>query len=177
MDLRFGGRTQRRHTKVWIDWIRTMCTIRIYRAVAAHAVLVVMLGSGSAYGHDDPDPFPEEGDYRVKWYQPKSSPLIEDWEIEVTPIRDEKARFVTAAQVVPEPSCWALDVPIDEPATVRVRALYGNQVSPWSRSTTVPEPGFRVASLVSVALLGGLARRRARQIQRIPRSGNHEGSS
>jgi hypothetical protein len=98
----------------------------------------------------------------IRWYQPHSVQPVRDWEIEVTPTRNPGTRFIATAQVSPDNSCWALNVPIAEAAAVRVRSVAGGQVSAWSRSTTVPEPGLAAGISAATGLLGLLVRRRAR---------------
>ncbi|MBK7948937.1 MAG: hypothetical protein IPK00_09380 [Deltaproteobacteria bacterium] len=116
----------------------------------------------SAKAHTAGVPIPPENDYRIRWHQPHSARPVDDWEIEVTPVRSPVGRFIATAQVVPDESCWALNVPVAEPATVRVRSVVGSQVSSWTRPTAVPEPGL-VAGVTSASGLLALLARRSRR--------------
>ena len=100
------------------------------------------------------------GSYLVKWYQPPSTPPAGTWDLEVTPILNPSARFVVGAQVMPQLTCWALDVPVAEPSVVRIRSVVGTQISSWGPYTTVPEPGFAASTFGAFGLLLALARRR-----------------
>jgi|JI10StandDraft_1071094.scaffolds.fasta_scaffold473291_2 hypothetical protein len=115
-----------------------------------------------ASSHTAPVTIPPDSDYVIRWFQPHSVQPVEDWEIEVTPRSNTALRFVATAQVMPDDSCWALNVPVAEPASVRVRSVSGSQVSAWSRTTTVPEPGLATGIGAATGLLGLLVRRRAR---------------
>jgi len=97
----------------------------------------------------------------IRWHQPHSVRPVDNWEIEVTPVKSPTGRFIATARVMSEASCWALNVPIAEPATVRIRSVVGTQVSSWTRPTVVPEPGLS-ASVVSAASALALLARRAR---------------
>lgn len=138
------------------------------RAVGAGRFLVAGLGLSTAWiatvasAHTLPVTIPPDSDYVIRWFQPHSVQPVEDWEIEVTPNRNPAGRFIATAQVMPDDSCWALNVPVAEAATVRVRSVSGSQVSAWSRMTTVPEPGLAGGIGAATGLLGLLARRRAR---------------
>lgn len=138
---------------------------RAARSWGTTALLVAasVVVASAAQGHSDPVQIPPAGDYRVRWYQPHGTVPVEDWEIEVTPQLRPWARFTADAQVMPDASCWALNVPVAEMANVRVRAVVGNQVSEWSRYTVVPEPGLCGGLAASAGLLAGLARRRSRR--------------
>jgi hypothetical protein len=118
--------------------------------------------AGTASSHWEPVSIPPDSDYVVRWFQPHSVQPVEDWEIEITPRRDPSSRYIATAQVTPDDSCWALNVPIAEVATVRVRSVSGNQVSAWSRTTSVPEPGLAAGLAAATGLLGCLTRRRPR---------------
>lgn len=118
--------------------------------------------SGTAASHWDPVPIPPDSGFLIRWYQPHSVQPIEDWEIEIIPSRNPSARFIATAQVMPDESCWALNVPFAESASVRVRSVSGNQVSAWSRTTSVPEPGLASGLAAATGLLGWLTRRRPR---------------
>lgn len=100
---------------------------------------------------------PTGPDYTVEWFQPHDALPVATWEVEVTPLASGKPSFVASARVYPSESCWAVDAPTDEKSFVRIRAVNGNQVSSWSKYTTVPEPEFAVSSLLAVGALGGLA--------------------
>lgn len=117
----------------------------------------------SASAHTAGVAIPPESDYMVRWHQPHSVRPVDNWDIEVTPIRNPAARFIARAQVVPEASCWALNVPVAEPATVRVRSVVGTQVSAWTRPTAVPEPGLAAGTASAGGVLALLARRSRRR--------------
>ncbi|MEZ4332618.1 MAG: hypothetical protein R3F35_12725 [Myxococcota bacterium] len=102
------------------------------------------------------------GSYRLKWYQPQGASTIDDWDLEITPLRDANARFVASALVRNEHACWALDVPATEPSLARIRPIAGPSIAPWSAYTLVPEPGLGAASAIGVTGLAWLARRRRR---------------
>ncbi len=109
--------------------------------------------------------------YLVKWFQPTSTPTVVNWDLEITPTRDANARFVVGAQVSPQLSCWALNVPVSEPSAVRIRPVSGTTVAAWSASTTVPEPGMGLSSIVGFGCLLAIARRsdlRSRALMRRP---------
>lgn len=101
--------------------------------------------------------------YLVKWFQPTSTPQVVNWDLEITPVRDVNARFVVGAQVSAQLSCWALNVPVSEPSAVRIRPVSGTTVAAWSASTTVPEPGVALSSLVGFGCLLAIARRSFRR--------------
>ncbi|MBK7952153.1 MAG: hypothetical protein IPK00_26220 [Deltaproteobacteria bacterium] len=103
--------------------------------------LAALFGSGPALAATNIGLLPPESNDRVKWYQLDGAQPATSWDLEVTPIANASARFVTSAQVVPELACWSVNVPIGEPAGVRIRSVSGAQVSPWTASTTVPRPG------------------------------------
>jgi hypothetical protein len=119
-----------------------------------------LMAGGAARAHNEAIPLPPGGDYWIRWYQPHNAVPIADWEIEVTPQRSPRGVFVTSARAFADPSCWALDVPIAEPASVRIRAVAGKQVSAWSRYTAVPEPGFGLGLAVAGGGLLAIQRRR-----------------
>ncbi|MEZ4331239.1 MAG: hypothetical protein R3F35_05780 [Myxococcota bacterium] len=133
------------------------------RAGLALAGLIV---AGTAQAHDEAVPLPPRGDYAIRWYQPHNAVPIADWEIEVTPQRYPRGVYVTTARAFADPSCWALDVPTSEPASVRIRAVVGNQVSAWSRHTAVPEPAVGLGLTAAVGGLVAIARRRDARCQR-----------
>lgn len=134
------------------------------RRIAACLGLSTAWIAAAASSHTLPVPIPPDSGFLIRWYQPHSVQPVRDWEIEVTPNRNPAWRFITPAQAIPDDSCWALDVPIAEAATVRVRSVVGNQVSAWSRPTSVPEPGLAAGISAATGLLGRLFRRRARAI-------------
>ena len=111
------------------------------RALHAWIGLAVLLGGGPSLAATTISLLPPESRYLVKWYQLDGAQPVPSWDLEVTPIANPSARFVTGAQVVPELSCWSVNVPIGEPAGVRIRSVSGTLVSPWTASTTVPRPG------------------------------------
>lgn len=133
---------------------------RLCRFIRVGLGVAVAGAAGAASSHTGPVSIPPDYDYVVRWFQPHSVRPVENWEIEIVPTRNPAQRFVTTAQVAPDDGCWALNVPIGEPATVRVRSVAGNQVSPWTRYTTVPEPSPSTALLPAALLLGAIARRR-----------------
>ena len=129
-------------------------------AVLGGFVVVGLVGSASsASAHTAGVPIPPESDYMIRWHQPHSVRPVDDWEIEVTPTRNPAGRFIATAQVIPEASCWALNVPVTEPATVRIRSVVGTQVSSWTRPTAVPEPGLTGGVCTAAGALSLLARR------------------
>lgn len=133
---------------------------RLCRFIRVGLAVVVAGSAGAASSHTGPVSIPPDYDYVVRWFQPHSVRPVENWEIEIVPTRNPSQRFITRAQVTPDDGCWALNVPIGEAATVRVRSVAGNQVSPWTRYTTVPEPSASAALLPAALLLGSIARRR-----------------
>jgi hypothetical protein len=104
----------------------------------------------------------------VRWYQPHSARPVDNWEIEIATKKRPTSPYVVSAQVMPDASCWALNVPVNEPATVRVRSVAGSQVSAWSRPTVVPEIGTGLGTLVASGALAALARRRRRGRRETP---------
>lgn len=132
---------------------------------SARGVLITLIAwftASPAQAHGGPNLLFPETDYIVKWHQPHGAAPVNDWDVEVNPI-DGSGKFVIAAQVMPDDSCWSVNVPVTKPALVRIRAVSGNQVSHWSPVTSVPEPGFALASFLGVGLLSGLASRRGRR--------------
>lgn len=103
--------------------------------------LAVLFGSGPALAATNIGLLPPESNYRVKWYQLDGAQPVTSWDLEVTPIANASARFVTGAQVAPELACWSVNVPVGESASVRIRSVSGSLVSSWTASTTVPRPG------------------------------------
>ena len=134
------------------------------RASFVLSIGVVVAGgalvAGGASAHTGPIPIPPESNYLIRWYQPHSVQPVRDWEIEIAPQRSPGQRTIASAQVAPDDSCWALTVPVSEPANVRMRSVYGSQRSEWSRWTTVPEPALGLPVAAGTALLARLARRR-----------------
>lgn len=151
---RGGDRVRRLRSIGW--W----CRVRTGPAVFLAASLLV---ASAASGHWDPVQIPPAGDYLIRWYQPHGAVPVQDWEIEVTPQNRPWTRFTADARVVPDSSCWALEVPVAETANVRIRAVVGDQVSAWSRYTVVPEPGLSLGVVTATGALAGLARRRCRR--------------
>lgn len=139
---------------------------RLAMAAIPGLALAGWLVGGEAWAHNEPLPLPPEGDYWIRWHQPHNVVPIADWEIEVTPQRNPRNVFVTSARAFSDPSCWALDVPVAEPANVRIRAVAGRQVSAWSRYTAVPEPGVALGLAVGGVGLAASARRRGARRQR-----------
>ncbi|MFO0689969.1 MAG: hypothetical protein U0900_14825 [Myxococcota bacterium] len=139
-------------------------------AIGGSAVVGVGGVASSVGAHTAGVAIPPESDYMVRWHQPHYARPVNDWQIEVTPVADPTRRFIANAQVAPEPSCWALSVPIAEPAQVRVRSVVGTQVSSWTRATVVPEPGLGVGVAAATGALALLARRDRRKRTRPPGS-------
>ena len=122
---------------------------------------VAIAGSASsAASHSGPVSIPPDYDYVVRWFQPHSASPVENWEIEITPTRNPAQRYVATARVTPDDGCWALNVPVAEAASVRVRSVAGNRTSPWTRYTSVPEPSASAAVIPAAWFLGSIARRR-----------------
>lgn len=103
-------------------------------------LLGVMGGAGPAWAAAAPSFLPAETDYIVKWSQSDGVQPATNWDIEITPNANPNGRFVVAAQLKPELSCWAVNVPIGSPSDVRLRAVSGGQTSPWSLAKRVPGP-------------------------------------
>ena len=127
--------------------------------VASHVVIVVFVAFGAsiAAAHTSPVSIPPAPDYMIRWYQPHGARPVDNWEIEIATQKRPGSPYVVSAQVMPDASCWALNVPVNEPATVRVRSVAGAQVSAWSRTTTVPEPGTAVGAFIAAGALAGAA--------------------
>lgn len=102
--------------------------------------LAVLISSGQAVGAAAPSLLPAENNYRVKWYQSDGLQPVANWDLEVTPFQNTSARFVAGAQLVPELSCWAVNVPVGSSASVRIRSSSGTQTSSWTPATSVPRP-------------------------------------
>ena len=125
--------------------------------------LGVVLVAGSASAHTSPVQIPPDNGFLVRWYQPHGARPVADWEIEIATQRNPRSPYIASAQVMPDASCWALNVPVSEPATVRIRSVSGSQVSAWSRATSVPEVDLGVGTSSAAGLLATLARRRRRR--------------
>jgi hypothetical protein len=123
--------------------------------------MILVAGSGSA--HTTSTSIPPDSSYLIRWYQPHGARPVNNWEIEITKQRSPSP-YIASAQVMPDASCWALNVPVNEPASVRIRSVAGSQVSAWSRKTTVPEVGLGVGTLSASGFLAALARGRQRRI-------------
>lgn len=136
-------------------------TLRVLAAVG-------VLAAGGASAHTESTPLAPFGDFTVRWYQPHGVRPVTNWEIEVKPAGNLGSPFITSAQVVPDDSCWGLDVPVSYPAIVRIRSVAGGQVSTWSRSTVVPEPELATGLATAAAVLVGLAGRRRAAAPRDP---------
>ena len=167
---------------IGMGWIAARSMNRVQRSVEARSAsrarfgilwiaLVGLLAGAPAFGHSGPDLLFPESDYTVKWYQPHSEPAAEEWDVEVNPV-DGSGRYVMAAQAMPDDSCWSLNVPIDQPAFIRMRSVSGEQVSNWTPVTSVPEPGFALASFLGVGLLSALASKRGRTAGRDRKAGS-----
>lgn len=126
--------------------------------------LGMILAAGSGSAHTSATPIPPDGGYLIRWYQPHGVRPVSNWEIEVARRSNPGSPYIATAQVMPDASCWALNVPVNEPATVRVRSVAGGQVSAWSRATVVPEVGLGLGTLPAAGLLAALARRRQRRL-------------
>lgn len=105
------------------------------------ALVLVVVGSGSALAATAPSFLPPESDYIVKWSQADGLQPASNWDLEITPIQNASGRFVVAAQVSPELSCWAVNVPVGVASRIRLRAISGSQTSVWSATKSVPGPG------------------------------------
>lgn len=106
-----------------------------------------------------PTNVPSSSGNLIRWYQSSSVRVVDNWDIEVT-VRFSSGPYIVTAQVMPNAECWALAVPINEPANVRIRSVTGSQTSAWSMPTAVPEPGIGVGTVVAGGLLSVLARRK-----------------
>jgi len=103
--------------------------------------VVALLAALTASGHEDPQMIPDGSDPVVRWYQPPGTPLVADWDVEMTSLEPGAMPSIFPAEAVPDESCWALHVDTEEPVRVRVRAFQNGVVSAWSDYTLVPEPG------------------------------------
>ena len=126
--------------------------------------LGMVVAAGSASAHTSPVQIPPDSGFLVRWYQPHGARPVANWEIEITTQRNSLSPYIASAQVIPDASCWALNVPVSEPANVRIRSVSGSQVSAWSRATSVPEVGLGVGTSSAAGLLAVLARRRRRRL-------------
>ncbi len=106
---------------------------------------------------------PNVGGDLLRFYQSSRVRPVDDWEIEVTTARNPAAPYIATALVLATGECWALSVPLDESATVRIRSVVGNQLSAWSPRTSVPEVGLGAGTLSASGLLAALDRRRRRR--------------
>lgn len=102
---------------------------------------------------------PSADGYLIRWFQSNARP-VDDWDIEVSTVRNPNSPYISTALVMPDAQCWGLTVPVNESANVRMRSVVGSQYSAWSGRTSVPEVGLGVGILSSAALLAGLDRRR-----------------
>lgn len=127
---------------------------------------VVLLAASAVSAHTSAVLMPPGGDYLIRWYQPHSVLPVANWEIEIVTQRYPYSTYVVSAQVMPDESCWALNVPVNQPATVRVRSVAGTQVSSWSRPTVVPEPDSTVGLLVAAGALASSAAASSRRSAR-----------
>lgn len=100
--------------------------------------LGVMLAAASASAQSAGVLLPPSGDYLIRWYQPNFVRPVDNWQIEVTRHRTPTSPFIANVQVRADDSCWALNVPVNEPASVRIRSVAGTQVSVWSRTIALP---------------------------------------
>lgn len=116
--------------------------IRLRQTIEGAIVLgCVALGLSPTLASAAPSLLPPESDYIVKWSQADGLQPASNWDIEITPNQNPAGRFVVAARVSAELSCWAVNVPVGAPANIRLRAVSGSQTSPWSPSKAVPGPG------------------------------------
>ncbi len=143
-------------------WGRRGVVIGIGPLLGLGLGMILAAGSGSA--HTSSTSLPPDSGYLIRWYQPHGARPVNNWEIEVATKLNPGNRYIATAQVMPDASCWALNVPVNEPATVRIRSVAGSQVSAWSRATTVPDVGLGVGTLSASGLLAALARRRQRRV-------------
>ena len=119
----------------------TSLRVRVFGRWGVAFGLGVILAAASASGHSGAILLPPAGDYLIRWYQPHGVRPVENWQIEVARHRSPSAPFFANVRLSPDPSCWALFVSNNEPATVRVRSVAVDQVSTWSRTTSVPNAG------------------------------------
>lgn len=117
------------------------------------AALVGAFAASPASAHTAGVPIPPQGDFMIRWHQPHGARPVANWDVEVTPVQNPSRRFIASAQAVPEFSCWALNVPVAEPAVVRVRSVIGTQFSAWTRPTVVPEPGLAAGLAAASGML------------------------
>jgi len=136
--------------------------------------VVALLAALTASGHEDPQMIPDGSDPVVRWYQPPGTPLVADWDVEMTSLEPGAMPSIFPAEAVPDESCWALHVDTEEPVRVRVRAFQNGVVSAWSDYTLVPEPGLATALGVAVPALMIAARRRPRSSFERHHSGSPE---
>ena len=126
--------------------------------------LGMLVAAESASAHTSAVQIPPDSGFLVRWYQPHGARPVANWEIEITTQRYPQSPYIASAQVIPDASCWALNVPVTEPATIRIRSVSGSQVSAWTRATSVPEVGVGVGTSAAAGFLAALARRRRRRL-------------
>ena len=141
MGTRFTQRTEATRTALECARAGIGRRAHIRRSLHGWIGLAVLFSSGQAVAAAAPSLLPPESNYRVKWYQSDGLQPVTNWDIEVTPVQNKSGRFVAGAQLSPELSCWAVNVPVGASASVRIRSLSGTQVSSWSPATSVPRPG------------------------------------
>lgn len=141
MATRFMQRTEPTRAASWCARSSEERRAHIRRSLHGWIGLAVLISSGQAVGAVAPSLLPPESNYRVKWYQSDGLQPVANWDLEVTPVQNKSARFVAGAQLIPELSCWAVNVPVGSSASVRIRSSSGTQVSSWTPATSVPRPG------------------------------------
>lgn len=104
------------------------------------SVVATLLASPSAFAAAVPTILPPEGGYLVKWYQSDAATPVASWQIETKPLLRKASASIVGAQLAAEPSCWSVNVPVGEPASVRIRSAAGTQVSGWTAMASVPKP-------------------------------------
>lgn len=140
MGTRFAQRMESSRAASWCARAHKENRTRIRRALHGGLALAALIGSGQALAAAAPSILPPESNYRVKWYQSDGVQPVVNWELEVTPVQNKSARFVSGAQMTPELACWAVNVPVGSASSVRIRSQSGTQVSSWTSSTNVPRP-------------------------------------
>lgn len=117
----------------------------IERCGVTLAIAVMMLSAASASAQSAGVLLPPSGDYLIRWYQPNFVRPVDNWQVEVTRHRTPGSSFIANVRMSADDSCWALNVPVNEPATARIRSVAGDQVSIWSRKVALPNAnGFLI---------------------------------
>ena len=116
---------------------------RLRRGLNAWIGLIVSISCGPTIAAAAPSLLPAESNYRVKWSQPDTTPPVANWEIEVTPVRNANARFVVGAQVTPQLSCWALNVPMASRPLSGFDPFPAHRPQPGAPTRPCPSPASR----------------------------------